>query len=242
MLKMRAALEIALVYAMNGASITASAAADAFFVINSSEIVHHADSVGRADLFALTAGNTAVFTELSYLCALFPAVTLNNNTGGIVYKMYDSVRTGSGADAAADALSRVYFRNATLRNTDSVSRTNLGAIAIAKAGKGAKSVAKIAHICSLAGFRSCVLVFLFLGGASAVAGNVGYTLDNRARFHTEYFGNLLGNAVTARGTKIGFIGSSVTKSLCISVTARKSASAAVSTGKNVTNNRKSFIL
>ena len=74
MLKMRAALEIALVYAMNGASVTASAAADTLFIIDTGKIVYKTDSTDRAGLFTLAAGNTAVFTELSDVCALFPAI------------------------------------------------------------------------------------------------------------------------------------------------------------------------
>lgn len=217
MLEMRSATEVALVYTVNGTNVTAGTAAYAFLVINSSEVVYNGYSSDRTGLLTLSAGYTTVFAEFSHVRALFLAVAFNNNARGIVYKMYYVVRADFLAKSAADALSRVNLGNAALGDAYSISRAYLGAIAVSEAGILTVSVARIAHIRRLTGLRADVFVLLFLGRASAVAGNVSDLLDNLLRLSAEYFGNLLRNTVTAWGAEVGFYGSTVAKSLCVTV-------------------------
>ena len=82
---MCAADEITLVNAGNRADLDAGAAAGAFIVIYSCEVVYHLDSSFGAGLFAFAAGNTAVLTELADLSALIVVITFNNDSCRVVY-------------------------------------------------------------------------------------------------------------------------------------------------------------
>lgn len=77
---MRAALEITLVYTVNGANVTASTAANALFIINRRKVIYNRYSTYRTGFFAFSASDTSVFTELSYVSATLFIITLNNNT------------------------------------------------------------------------------------------------------------------------------------------------------------------
>ena len=71
---MRTADEIALVYTLYGASLSARAAGYTFLVIYRSEIVNYVNSIGRTRLFALSARDASVFTVHSDRRALIVVV------------------------------------------------------------------------------------------------------------------------------------------------------------------------
>ena len=195
-----------------------------------------------AGLFALAAGYAAVFTELSYLRALVVIITLNYYTGDILYDVDNSIGTGGCAKAAAYALLGIYLGNTALGDDYGVSGADLGAIAVAKAGEGTESVACEIHICRLTGLRTCVDILSFLGLAAAVAGNVSDLLDNVLCLNAHNSGNSLCSSVTAGGTETRLVCLSLGESLCVSLAARKAASATVCAGKRVTDLFCSLIL
>ena len=138
---MCAADKITGVNALYGAGVTAGAASRAFFVIDGGKVIFNLNCTVRAGLFALTARNAYVKADLAHLSALIVARAFNNNARGVVDKMDDAVGTGLCAKAAADALSRIDLGNEFVCDANGVSRADLYAIAVAKAGKGAEAVA-----------------------------------------------------------------------------------------------------
>ena len=223
--------EISLIYAVNRAYFPTLTAGNTLVVINGGEVICHLDCLGGTRLLTLAAGYTAALTELADLNALVMIITLNYYAGDILYEMDYTVGAGSRAKAAADTFLGVYLGYAALGDADSVSRANLGAVTVAKAGEGAKSVARKIHICRLAGLGTAIDILSLLGLAGAVAGNVSDLLDDVVSLNAENGGDSLGGTVTAGGTEIGLIGYALGKSLCIALAARKAAGAAVSTRK-----------
>ena len=141
LLKMRAADKRALVNTFNGTHALARAALRALVVIDYGKIVYKAYSAHRAGLYALTARDTAVYAEFTHVCALFVVVTLNNNALRILYQVDNAVGAHINADAAAYTLGGIYVGNAVLAYADSRAGARLYTVAVAKARKGAKSIA-----------------------------------------------------------------------------------------------------
>ena len=151
---MGAADEVALMYAVNRAYFPAFTARNAFVIIYASEVVDHLNCFGGANFLTLSAGYTAALTELVNRRTLVVIVTLNHYASNILHDMNYTVRAGSGAKAAADTLLRVYLGNTALGDTDGICGTNLGAVTVAKTGKGAESVTGKVHIRRLTGLGS----------------------------------------------------------------------------------------
>ena len=238
---MRSADEAAFVDAMYGTNLYACAAAGAKIVVDGRKVVLYGDSAVGTGLLALHTADTSVLAVLTYVCALIVVRALNDNTLGIVDKVDDTVGALSYTDTAADTLLGVNSGNAVL-NFDSILRTNNSAVTVAKTSIGAESVAAVRHISGEAGLVALVVVSLFNNVASAVAGNVCNLLYNVLRLNAENGGDILRGFVSSGNAEIGSIDLALCKSLCISVTARISASAAVSTGKRVTDSEEFLIL
>ena len=230
---MRSATEVARVNYTYGANVFAHTTASALIVVDNGKVVNHGDSTAGAGFLAFLASDTAVIAILTHLCTLGVAVTLNDDSFGVLNEVNNAVGAGLGTKSAANTLAGINLCNTLLGNADSVSRTYLYTVAVAKAGKGAEAVARIAHICRFTGPGTLVNILSFLGVAGAVAGNVSHLLNNVCRVNAHNFANSFGNAVTAGGTKAYVVGLSLGKSLGIAVASRISAGAAVSAGKAV---------
>ena len=238
---MRAADEVTLVYAMNGADRDTGAAAGTLRVIYRSEIVNDVDSVVRTGLFALLAGDTAVGAILPRHSSGVVTGALDDDSRGVVDKVEESVRTGSGADAAADALSRVNPGNSVL-NSYSVGRAGVDTVAVAKAGVHTASVAVVGDVCGAAGLLSDVVKLLLDNVTLSVAGNVGNLLDNVLRLDAHSVGDSLSGAVAAGNTEVSTCFSALRESLRVAVTARVATGSAVSAGKTVADSNRALVL
>ncbi len=239
---MGAADEVSFMYAMNGAYFPAFTARNTLVVVYPCEIVYYLYCFGGTGLFALSAGYTAILTELADLCALVVIVALYHNSGYIVYKMDYTVRAGALTKTAADTLFGVYLGYAALGDGNCITGANLSAVTVAETSEGAEAVSCKVHICRLAGRGAAVDILSFFGKTSTVTSDVCHSFDNLSRLDTENCGDFLSSAFTAGGTKISFISYTLAESLCIALAARKAASAAVCSRKAIANFGCSFVL
>ena len=184
--KVSAADEVAEMYTLNRTYIVTLSTACALAVIDGGKVVFYLDGTLGTVLLTLHAADTAVRTNLTYLCALVVAGALNNNAGGIVDKVDDVVGTGLCTKAATDTLLGIDLCNASVVvNGDSIAGTNLDTVAVAKAGKGTVTVTGIVHIRSNTGLNTVVNILSLLGLTSAVTSNVGYLRGNVACCKTQ---------------------------------------------------------
>lgn len=239
---MGAADEISLIYAVDRAYFPAFTARYTLIVINSCEVIYYLYGFGGASLFAFAAGYTATLTELANLYALIMIIAFYYHTGGIIYKMDNTVGAGFCAKTAADTFLGVYLCYTALSNAYGISGADLSAVAVSKAGEGTESVTGEGEICRLTGLGAGIDILSLLWLASAVTGNVGNLLDDVICLDAHNRGNSFCGTVTAGGTKIRFIGYTLGKSLCIALAARKAASTAVCSGKAITYPIRSLVL
>ena len=155
--------------------------------------------------------------------------------------MYNSVGTGARADAATDTLGRLDPCYAAVHRNSTVGAGG-GTVATAKAGVGAYLLARIEKVLDTAAVIAAVLVLGLCRVTRAVAGNVGNLLNDVLSLNAKDLGNSASSAVTAGNAKVSFGSSALGKRLCISVTARVAASAAVSAGKTVADSEDGRIL
>ena len=241
MSEVRAADEVTLVdavYRANGCTLTA---AGAEVVIYGREVVDNLDSAIRTSFLTLHTADTAVLTVLTYVSALVVIGALNDNTLGVFDEVNDTVGTLTHTDAAADTLFGVDSCH-IVANGDSALRTNLSAVAVAKTGIVAYTVAAVRHVGSKAGLVALIVVSLFNNVTRAVTSNVCNLFYYILSFYTENACDFLCSSVTARYTEVGGACRTVSQSLCITVTARVTASAAVCTGKAVTDSDRPLVL
>ena len=240
-LEMRAADEVPLVDAVYRASSRTLTAASAEGVIYGREVVDNLDSAILTGLLTLHTADTAVGAYLSCQGTLIVVGALNDNSGGVLDKVNDTVGTLSYTDTAANTLSRVNLSNAVL-DEDSVLGTNNGTVAVAKAGKVTYLVTAVNHVSGKAGLVALVLELSFGNTAGAVTSNVSNLLYNVCRLNTEDGSNLLCGIVTAGNTKVGSLGSLFSKSFSVAVTAGEAAGAAVGAGQTLTDSYSSLVL
>ena len=224
-------------------SLVAGSTARALIVVDNGEVVLKSYCTLRACLHTLTAGDTAVLTNAANVSARLLARTLNDNVYGIAYNVDYSIGAGLGAKATAYALSRVYLRNSLLGvNADSVTGTNLHTVSVAEAGEFARHITKIGHIRHLTALGTVEYELFKFGSAGTVAGNVGNLLYDLARLKTHNISDLARSTVTAGNAERGIISLALGESLGVSLTARISTSAAVSTGKTVKHGGDTLVL
>ena len=238
---MSSADEVALVDTMNGTSLNAGATACAKVVVDGREIILYGDSAVRTGLLTLHTADTAVGAILTGVNTLILVGALNNNAGGVIDEVDDTVGTLAYADAAADTLSGINLCYAIV-DGDSALRTNYRAVAVAEAGEGTVLVTAVCHICGTAGLVALVVALSGSCVTGAVAGNVSNLFYNVLSINTEDSGDLLSGGVTAGNTEVGLVGSLFGQSLCIAVTARVSAGAAVGAGQTVTDSEGGLVL
>lgn len=223
--------KITFMYAVNGAYFPTFTARNTLVVIYAGKVVYDLDCLGGTGPLTLAASYTAVLAELSDLYALVVIVTLNYNAGYILYEMDYTVGAYLSAKTAADTFLRVYLGYAALGDAYRISGAHLSAVSVAKASEGAKSVACIVHIRSLASLRAGIDIFSLLGLTRSVTSDVSNLLNDVLSLNAENGGNSLGGSVTAGSTKIRLIGYALGERLCVALAARKAASSAVCSGK-----------
>jgi hypothetical protein len=237
-----AANEVAEMNALYGTNIVTSAATCTLAVIDGSKVVLYLDCSLGTGLLALHTTDTTVGAGLTCYCALIMAGALYYYANGILYEMNDVVRTSLLTKTATDTLLGVDLCDALfLINSDSISGTNVHTVTVAKAGIGALAVARIVDISSKTGVNTVVNELSLLGLARAVAGYVSNLFNNVTCGKSHDLTDLFSNTVTAGNTEAGVVALTLTESLCISVTARVTASTAVCTGEAVTNGNNLFV-
>jgi len=232
--------EVALVYAVYGTYRSTVAAARAFIIVDNCEVVNNLDSSLRTILLTFAAAYTSVGTIFTDNAALIVIGAFNNDTRGVCNKMYNAVGAGACTNTAAYALSRVNACHAVL-DRDSILRADAYTVAVAEAGKGAKSVARICHIGGDTGFVTLIVKFFSYDVAGTVAGYVSDLFYNVLCLYAEYLGDALSGTVAARDTEISLNRASVCECLSIAVTAAITAGSAVCTGEAVTDSYLFFV-
>ena len=166
---------------------------------------------------------------------------LNNYLNGVVYQLDDVVGTFANTHTASNALLGIHNGNAVF-NVDRIFGANAGAVAIAKAGKGTNLIAVIQQVCGNAAAKALVVVFPFGCVAIAVAGNVCNLFNNILRFNAKDRRNVARGLIATGNTKVCCCFSTLTKRLCVTVTAGVSARAAVCTGQAFSDSGNRFVL
>ena len=238
---MSAADEVALVDTVNGTNLCTSATAGTKIVVDSGEIVLDGDSTLGTGLLTLHTADTTVGAILTGESTLILVGALNDNAGGVVDEVDDTVGALTHADAAADTLAGVYTRY-TVFNRDSVLGTNARAVTVAKASIGTELIAAVRHIRGKAGLVTLVVALSGCDVARAVAGNVCNLFYNVLSLNTEDSCDLLCGTVTAGNTKVGLVCLLFCESLCIAVASGVTASTAVCTGQAVTDGEGGLVL
>ena len=231
---MGAADEVALMYAFYRACMSTFSASGAFRVVYFCQIVYYVNGVVRTYLFTLAAGYTSVGASLAYFCSLVVIRAFNNNAGYVGDKMNDTVRTGASAKSTAYTLFRIDASNAVV-NSDSTLGADLHTIAVAEAGKGTHTVARIGKICVTAGGNALIIVSLLHYVAGAVAGNVCNLFYNVANLKTHNTCDSLGGIVTTGDTEVSLVALATGECLCVAVASTVTTRATVGTGKAVTD-------
>ena len=134
---MCAANEVSFVYAVHRTYFPAFTARNTLVIIYSCKIIHYLYCLGGTGALALSAGYTTVLTELANLYTLVMIVAFNYYARNVIYQMNYSVRTGALAKTAANTFFRVYLGNSTLGYSYRITRADICAVTVSKAGKSA---------------------------------------------------------------------------------------------------------
>lgn len=213
-----------------GAVLGAFAAADAFFVINGCKEVYNGDSLGRTVFLALHAADAAILTFFANDGAFFMVGTGDDCFFCLGNKGNDVVGAFAYAKSAATAFSGVNVCNA-VNDADGVIGADGCAVSAAEAAIKACAFSAVEHFCCRAGIETLIDFFISLFVAIAAA---MYECGKRFEsfgFNSEDFGNCFCGCFAAGTAKVCRSAGNVCKSVCISVTAGKTACAAVCSGK-----------
>ena len=242
LLEVGAANEVLKVNTLNGTYLVTSSATGTLIIIDYREIILNLDGAVRTGLLALHTTDTAVVASLAGNSTLIVAGALNYNASALAKHMNNTVGTGLSTEATADTLNGINLCNAIfLADMNSILRANRYTVAVAKAGVGAGSVARIIELCSLTGLNTVVNVLSVLGLAVSVTSNISNLCLNVACRKSHDLTELSSNVSTAGDTEAGIVALALTESLCVSVTARVAAGTAVCAGETVTNCNDLFI-
>jgi hypothetical protein len=164
------------------------------------------------------------------------AGALNNDSAGLGEHADDALGTGLGTKATTDTSNGVNLSNAVLGiDVNSILGTNSHTIAVTKTSVGTLGVTGIGGLSRLTGLNTVVNVLSVLCLALTVTSNVSYLCSNVTCSETTDLGNLSSNLGAAGNTESRVIALALTESLCITVTARVTASTAVCSGETITN-------
>ena len=238
---MCAADEVALVDTVNGAGLGTLATSGALVIVDNRKIADNLDRIVRADLLALTAADTAVLTDLTHCRALIVAGALYDYANGILNKMDDAVRTLACTHTATDTLGGIDLGNAVL-DRNGVLGTDSHAIAVAEASVGTELVARIAEVCNATALHAVIYISALGSLTVTVAGNVCNLLYNVLGLNAENGCDIPGALVSTGNTEVDGLGLAIGKSLCIRITSRIAAGAAVGAGEGITDSEELLVL
>lgn len=238
---MCSANKVAFVDAMNGTNLFTFTATGAERIVDNRQIIGNRDRSVRAGLLTLHTANTAVGAVFACLCTLIVIGAFNHYARCIVDEMNNGIGARAYTNAASNTFTRVNMSDAVFY-CNCVLRTNRRAVPITETRVCTELITVVRHVCGITGLLSLVIILSLYCVAGSVTGNVSNLLDNVLGFHTENACDLFCSAVTAGNAKIRFITGSLCQSLCITVTAGISASAAVGTGETIANCRNRLVL
>ena len=238
---MCAAEEVVLVDTVNGADFCTLATACALVVIDNGEVVNNLYCAVGTGLLALAAGDTAVLTALANCRALIVIRALDNHADSVVYKMDNVMGALACTHTATDTLGGIDLGYAII-NGDSVLGADSHAVAVAEAGISAKLIARVAEVSNTTALHAIVDISALGSLTVTVAGNVCNLLYYVLRLNAENRCDILGALIAAGNAKVNSLGLALGKSLCIGVTARVAARAAVSAGEGVADSEEGLIL
>ena len=200
-----AADEIAFVYAMNGANLSALAAARTDRIVDLRQVIFNLDRAVRAGLFALHASDTAVSTALSCNCALFVIGAFDCNLRRVINELDDIIGTRACAYTASDTFAGIDFCYVVL-NGNSFLRTNLYTVAVSETCRSAGLVSAIGKICDYTVLRTCIVVFSFYRAAHTVAGNECNFFNHVCGFNAENSGNIACCPISSGNAEVCSVG------------------------------------
>ena len=238
---MSAADEVALVDTVNGTNLCTSATAGTKIVVDSGEIVLDGDSTLGTGLLTLHTADTTVGAILTGESTLILVGALNDNAGGVVDEVDDTVGALAYTDATADTLAGVNVSYAVF-NGNSLLGTNSCTVAVAKACEGAVLVTAVSHVGGKAGLVTLVVALSGCSVARTVAGNECNLLNNVLCLNAEDGRDILCGAVATGHTEVGLVGRLFSKSFSIAVASGVTARATVSTGQAVTDSNSGLVL
>lgn len=221
----------------------ACATACALGVIEKGKVLVHSDRAVRAGTCALGASDTAVRAHLASESTLVVVRASDSDDGAVLLHLDGAVRTGLCAKTAARAEARDDLCYA-VGDEDRVIGASRCTVAKTDAGEGA-NIFTFPMLCCLATGSEAVAKVLFIllrSLAGAVASNVSKELDSLAGFNAENACNFLGSDVTAGNAEVGFGDLTLGEGASVAVASAVTASAAVSTGKRITDGEELFIL
>ena len=229
---------------LHRASLVTCATTGTLGVVDGCKVVFNLNCALGTNLLALHTTDTTVRAELTNNSALVMAGALNKNSGLLANDVNNAVGTSLSAKATANALLRIDLSDALLSiDNDCALRTNCHTVAVAETSISTVAVAGIsAGLNSRACLNAVVNILSLLGLASAVAGYVCNLCINVAGCKTHDLGELSSNVCSTGSTETGIIGSTLAKSLSVSVASGVTASATVSAGETVTDRNGSLVL
>ena len=197
-------------------------------IINRSKVVNNLDSSRGAIFFTLFASDAGIRALLTSHSTLILIATGHHDPLNVCHKTDYSSWAGACTQTATDTFSRIDMSHSVL-NADGTLGAYLDTVAKPDTTENTFSTAAVHCLRCLTRANTDVVHFVCGMLAVTVTANYRNLLNNVLKFHSEYIGNLLCRSISARNAKIGFYFRFLTKSLSIAVTARISASSAVST-------------
>ena len=227
---------------MYGTVAFAKSAARTLIIIDYRQIIRNGDRLFGTIQFALLATDTSVLAILSCNSALFGIAAKHSDLTVTRDQGDDPLRASFDTQTAADTGTAVYVRNIIL-HADRVCGANVGTVATAETAEAASHGTAVQSSCRTAGINALIdrLAGRRLTGTVAMHESNADLLDlTLLHGNAEDRGDLLYRFQGTGDTKIGFY-LAFGKCLCVAVTARKAAGAAVYTRQACTDLGKLFV-
>lgn len=206
-------------------------AGGAFVVVNDSVVIDHVDCVVWADLFALAAADTTVFTDADSFFGVEVAGADDFHSLILVEHADEVVRAGFFAHATAGTFFPVN-NGYPIDDVDGLKLTGLYAVAKSQTTGSALFFAVIEHVRGSAGHSTGVDILILYSSAFAVAADGGFSFCYILEGGSHDLADLAGDFVAAGDTEIG-LSTVFNDGVGISLTAGIAAGAAVGVGQAV---------
>ena len=233
-------LSSALGDALLGACIGTETATDAEGLIDACEEVCNGDSAVGTSLLALHTADAACLTNLHSSGTLIVVAAVNSDSSSLGNDLDDLVRTGLGAESAADASSGIDMSD-TVFDADSVLGTYSSAVTKAETAVGTSALTAKEHFSGLAGSGAAILILILSLVAGTAAAHVSSHGNNFPALYAENSCDVLSSVSAAGNTKVSSNTFAGNKSLSVSIASGKSACATVCAGQALTNGAKSLV-